>query len=228
MCGHIDADQWERLVDRCSGLRDVPAKTTIARRNEPLSESLLLLDGIMGRHVVSDGEGTTQLVALQVPGDFVDLHGFPIGMLDHEVRTVSDVRLAVFPHEALSELIRTDPDLMVALWGMTIVDAAIHRYWSFRIGALRGMARIANFLAEMDVRLRQANAVVHASFDLPLTQAQIGAACGMTSVHVNRVLRDLREAGCCVMRNRRVTIQDRAALQRIGRFDPTFLQLRHD
>ncbi|WP_299819283.1 Crp/Fnr family transcriptional regulator [uncultured Jannaschia sp.] len=203
----------------------MPGKTVIAHRNEPLSESLLLAEGMIGRHVASAGEGATQLVALQVPGDFVDLHGFPIGTLDHEVRAVSDVRMAVFPHAALAELVRTDPGLTIALWGMTIIDAAIHRYWSFRIGALRGMARVANFLAEMDIRLRQANAVIRSSFDLPLTQAQIGAACGMTSVHVNRVLRDLRETGCCVMRNRRVSIHDRDALQRIGQFDPTFLQL---
>ena len=227
MCHQISQDQWDRLVMRCSGLRDVPCKALIAGRNEPLTESLLLLDGMIGRHVASDGEGFTQLVGLQVPGDFVDLHGFPIGVLDHEVRAVSDVRMAVFPHAALSELVRTDPDMMIALWGMTIIDAAIHRYWSFRIGALRGMSRVANFLAEMDVRLRQANTVVRSTFDLPLTQAQIGAACGMTSVHVNRVLRDLREAGCCVIRNRRVTIRDRDALQRIGHFDPTFLQLEH-
>jgi CRP-like cAMP-binding protein len=165
------------------------------------------------------------MVALEVPGDFVDLHGFPTGRLDHDVTAITDIEVAVFPHDALRDIVETDPELTVALWGLTIVDAAIHRHWSFRIGALRALSSIANFLCEMELRLRLAGVAEKGRFRLPLTQADIGEACGMTSVHVSRMLKDLREAGLCRIDGGVVTIDNRPRLIEVARFDPHFLHL---
>ena len=216
---------YRALMDRCSEIRPAKARTVLTRQGEAVDESLMLTRGIMGRHVPAKDREVRQMVAIEVPGDFVDLHGFPTGILDHDVTAITDVEMAVFPHAAIREIVETDPDLTVALWGLTIVDAAIHRHWSFRIGALRALSAIANFLCELELRLRLAGEAEEGRFRLALTQTDIAEACGMTSVHVSRMLRDLREAGLCSVEGGYVTLHDHDGLRELGRFDPHFLHL---
>ena len=218
----IPPDAWSRLAPLCSERREVGPRTVLSRAGTPLHESLLLLDGIMMRHI-SDRHGRRQMVSLQVPYDFVDLHSYPLGHLDHDVETLTSVQIAVFPHDRLREELRHDPALMQALWRLTLVDAAMHRHWTFRLGRLRAYAGLANFLCETDYRLRRAGQAQGDSFDLPLTQADLGDICGLTPIHVNRVLRDLREAGLCSLSDGRLTIHDREGLCRTGEFDPGYL-----
>ncbi len=219
----LTPDEWSRVSDCCTEIRQFPAKSAISRKGEPLDESLLLLGGIVGRHVPGPHRDLREMVAIEVPGDFVDLHSFPIGSLDHDVTAITAVRVAVYPHSALRRLMRESPDIGLSLWALTVMDAAIHRYWSFRIGALRATGRVANFLCEMELRLRRAGLGEDGKFDLPLTQSDLGEACGMSAVHVNRVIRDLRAAGYCTFRAGRVEIHDMAKLREIGSFEPGFL-----
>lgn len=219
----LTPDEWSRVSDCCTEFRKFPAKTAMSRKGEPLTESLLLLDGIVGRHVPGPHRDLREMVAIEVPGDFVDLHSFPTGALDHDVTAITAVEVAVYPHAALGRLMREHPDTALSLWALTMLDGAIHRYWSFRIGALRAMGRVANFLCEMELRLRMAGLGDDGRFDLPLTQADVGEACGMSAVHVNRVIRDLRAAGYCTFREGRVEIRDMDRLREVGNFEPSFL-----
>ncbi|MDB2407222.1 Crp/Fnr family transcriptional regulator [Jannaschia sp.] len=225
MVRRLSADHWDKLTTACSELRDVPARTVLTKKAHFIPESQLLISGLMGRHVPGPDQTVRQLVALQVPGDFVDLHSFPSEVLDHDVTSVTDIQLAIFPHENLRELMDGDLDLTIALWELTIIDAAIHRHWSYRMGALRALSSVANFLCEMELRYRLAGMTDGPCFTLPMTQSDIGEACGMTSVHVSRMLRDLRAAGCCTIENGKVTILDRTRLRDVGKFDPQFLYL---
>ena len=225
MSARLSDDAWAAVQTCCSEIQTWPAKSMISRKGEPLDRSLLLLDGLLARHVLGPHRDLREMVALQVAGDFVDLHSFPIGTLDHDVTAVTDVRLAVLPHADLRVLMSQQPDVGIALWGQTVLDAAIHRYWSFRVGALRATSRVANFLCELQARLERAGLTRRDEFDLPLTQVDLGEACGMSTVHVNRVIRELREAGHCTVKDGRVVIHDLSALQRIGHFEPYFLDI---
>jgi CRP-like cAMP-binding protein len=225
MMRRLSDAHWHDLMLRCTEIRCYPARTLVTRQGAPVSESLMLTRGLMGRHVPARDRTARQMVAIEVPGDFVDLHGFPTGRLDHDVTAITDVEVAVFPHAGLHEIVRDAPALTLALWGLTVVDGAIHRHWSFRIGALRALSSIANFLCEMGLRLRLAGEGAEDRFPLPLTQADIGEACGLTSVHVSRMLRDLREAGLCTVEAGIVTVHDAEGLRDLARFDPHFLHL---
>lgn len=224
MSARLTDAEWRTTLGCCSEVREVPGKTLISRKGQPLDRSLLLLSGIVGRHVPGPFRDVREMVAMEVPGDFIDLHSFPIGMLDHDVTAMTDVTMAVFPHEALRALLYEAPDVALALWAQTVADAAIHRYWAFRIGALRATGRVANLLCEMHSRLRRAGLAEEDGFDLPLTQTDIGEACGLSPVHVNRVVRELREAGACTVANGRVTILDRELMRRTAQYDSTFLE----
>ncbi|MGZ9812301.1 Crp/Fnr family transcriptional regulator [Pseudoroseicyclus sp. H15] len=222
MLGLLDQSIRERLRGLCTETRNVGARQLMSPAGKPLNASLLLLDGLMGRYV-SDRQGRRQMVAIQVAYDFVDLHALPLGHLDHDVESLTDVRIAVFDHDVLREALRGDFEMTMALWRLTLIDAAIHRHWGFRLGRLRALAGMANFLAEMDYRMRRAGSSQDTEFSLPLTQPDLSDACGMSPVHANRVLRELREAGICTLRDGRLAITDREGLYRTGEFKSDYL-----
>lgn len=220
----VAEDHWPILCGACSDIREIDERSIVNPRHKVLDTSLLLLDGLVGRQIPRRDGNRVHLVALGVPGDFIDLHAYPLKWLDHHVTTYSKSRAAIFRHDALSDLIDTRPDLGREIWSMTLVDASIHRHWAFRNGSMRALARVANFLCEMRVRLQSAGRG-DGPFDLPLFQTDIGDACGMTNVHVSRVLRQLREAGCCRLVRGRLIVDDVQKLHKIGQFDPRYLYL---
>jgi CRP-like cAMP-binding protein len=180
-----------------------------------------------GRVVVRQGvpDGKRHLVAVHVPGDFVDLHAYALKTLDHDVAALTDIRVAIFSHASLERIQNSDSRLTRRLWFLTLLDAAMHRQWIYRLASLNAIARVAHFLCEMNARLLAIGVSDGNSFPLPMTQAEIGEVCGLTNVHVNRVLRELREAGVCHMRSSRLDITDLKKLVSIAAFDPAYLYL---
>ncbi|MGK6323485.1 Crp/Fnr family transcriptional regulator [Sphingomonas sp. DT-51] len=216
-----EEDMLEKAVDRIEVL---PARTLVTRRGDRLRYSTLLLDGAMCRYMDAR-DGFRQLVALQVPGDFVDLHGYPLQRLDHDVGTLTEARVAIIPHAAIDSIVVEHPRLARLLWRSTLLDAALHREWIFRIGRLDAAGRIAHFLLELYHRLRATGRGAEGAFELALIQQDLGEACGLTSVHVNRTLRRLREDRLVEVARGTVTILDEAGLARVGEFDPDYLYL---
>jgi len=205
-----------------SQVRKTQARQIIARAGEPISCSTYLMDGFICRYM-DDRNGLRQLVAVHVPGDFVDLHGYPLRRLDHDVATLGACRIALVPHETLDRLLPERPNLTKLLWFSTLLDAAMHREWIFRLGRLDAVARIGHFFCEIEAKLRAVGLSDGSRFTLPLTQADLGEACGMTSVHINRMLRELRERKLLQMQRGKVTIFDLAALRRLCDYDPSYL-----
>ena len=175
-------------------VRTVQARKTLVHRGEPVRRSTFLIEGLMCRYL-DDQQGYRQLLGVHIAGDFVDLHGFPLGHLDHDVATLTEARIATLPREKLLDLVARYPNLAKILWRSTMLDSAIHREWIFRIGRLSALGRVAHFFAEMDTRLRLAGLADEGRAPLPINQTDVAEACGLTPVHVNRVLRQLREIG---------------------------------
>ncbi|AMK25474.1 Crp/Fnr family transcriptional regulator (plasmid) [Sphingobium sp. SJ10-10] len=203
-------------------VRKAQARQIIARAGEPIRLSTYLMEGFICRYM-DDRNGLRQLVAVHVPGDFVDLHGYPLGRLDHDVATLGVCKIALIPHEALDGLLVERPNLTKLLWFSTLLDAAMHREWIFRLGRLDAIARIAHFFCEIEAKLRAVGLSDGREFTFPLTQADLGEACGMTPVHINRMLRELRERKLLQMRRSRITIFDLAALRQLSDYDPSYL-----
>ena len=111
------------------------------------------------------------------------------------------------------------------LWSLTLIDASISRQWTFRMGRMRALAGMANFLCEMHLRLTLCGRAEGGRFELPWTQPELGKVCGLSSVHVSRVLRDLREAGIATVKGGTVVMHDLEKAARIGVFDPRYLFL---
>ncbi|MFS0736236.1 Crp/Fnr family transcriptional regulator [Sphingomonas sp. 1P06PA] len=221
-----ELSQHEKAVLEASvsEVRRLPRRTTIVRQGQPVENSTLLLEGVMLRYM-DDREGHRQVVAIHIAGDFVDLHGYPLAWLDHDVATASACRVALVPHRNLEAITHQEPHLARLLWFSTLLDAAMHREWIFRIGRLGAAGRIAHLFCELNVRLGAIGLSNGRSYRLALTQIDLGEACGLTSIHVNRTLRVLREDGLVTFEKGQVTIQDWDRLRRLAEFDPAYLYL---
>ncbi|MGN6374814.1 MAG: Crp/Fnr family transcriptional regulator [Sphingomonas sp.] len=212
----------EAAVERTEWL---PPRRTTHHRGERMRHSTLLVSGYMCRYMDAT-DGFRQIQCYHLPGDFLDLHGYPLQWLDHDVATITESLVAIVPHERITELVEQYPRLGRLLWFSTLLDAAMHREWIFSVGRLGAMGRIAHFLSETRERMRAVGLVGSDGwFDLPLTQQDIGEVCGLTSVHVNRTLRRLREDGLLEIADRRARVRDVDVLAKIGEFEPDYLYL---
>ncbi|WP_296417756.1 Crp/Fnr family transcriptional regulator [Pseudooctadecabacter sp.] len=225
MVKHVAPHHWEELTPLLQEQRTYPSNTVISTRGSTLDHSLLLLDGIVARSIPRPDNERSTFVALQFRGDFVDLHAFPLKQLDHDVVAVTPSTVAVVQHDALKKVLDGNIEMSRTLWSLTLVDASIHRHWAMRNSAMRGFARVANFFSEIDARLCAATETYQDSYTIGITQTDIADATGMTPVHVNRVLKDLREDGCCSISNGHLQIIDRDRLHMRGDFDPAYLYL---
>lgn len=206
---------------------DVSPKQTIVRRGEPIDRSVLLLEGMVCRYK-DLRNGQRQITALHVPGDFLDLHGFTLKKLDHDVMSLSPSRIAYAPHDKLTALTAEFPHLTRLLWFSTNLDAAMHREWELSLGQRSGAARAAHLFCELYERLHVVGMIDGPEFDLPINQTELGECLGLTVVHTNRVLRELRQQGLARFSRGRVVIDDMEALRAAAEFDPLYLYLESE
>jgi len=220
-------DQERRLLESAiCEVRPVAARTVLVHKGIEVEHSTLLLKGLLSRYV-DDRLGQRQFVSLHLPGDLVDLHAYPMKQLDHDVAALSDAEVALMPHAAIKSITEANPELARKLWFATLLDAAMHREWIFRLGRLDALGRVCHFIAETSARLQAIGAGSPARFDLQMTHADVGEACGVTSVHISRVFKLMREGGLCTFKDGRVEILDYRALVQRGQFDPAYLYLEH-
>ena len=220
----VDVQEEEVLRASVAEIRSHEAGKALVLAGATLSASTLLVDGIVCRYKdLSDGQ--RQIMELHVAGDFVDLHGFLLKRLDHNVGALTAVRVAMVPHDAIRGMTETHPHLGRMLWFSTLLDASIHREKILSIGRRSAVARIAHILCELHVRLRLVGLADDNGYALPLTQADLADVTGLTSVHVNRMLKQLRDDRLLTFRGGRVAIDDWERLQRVAEFDPTYLHL---
>jgi CRP-like cAMP-binding protein len=223
----LEANERARIEAAITEVNTLGPRKIVARADERLTNSTLLLEGIMSRYL-DDRNGLRQLVAIHFPGDFLDLHAFPLKVLDHDVATLTTATVATVPHAEIEAIAEEMPQLIRKLWFATLLDAAIHRAWLFRLGRLDATGRVAHFLCETNARLFSAGLSDGRRFALALTQADLAEICGLTTVHVNRVMRQLREEQLCLFRSSLVEILDPAGLAKRAQFDPAYLYIDDD
>lgn len=196
----------------------------IVEAQTALTDAAYLSSGFVGRYR-SDALGRRQFLAIQIPGDFIDLPSYRLGYLDHDIDSFTAAVIRRMPHTAIDALRADQPEIYRHLWRISLVDAAIQRYWAFRIGRLMGRSRIANLFAEIFLRQFARNLCGPDRCPMPITQAEIGDACGMTGVHVNRMLGELRDEGICKLAAGSLEIHDLPGLVRVGQFEWDYLYL---
>jgi CRP-like cAMP-binding protein len=170
-------------------------------------------------------KGERQIMAFHIPGDVPDLQSLHLKTLDNSVGTITRCKVGFIQHETLRELCRRHTRIGEALWRETLIDASIFREWMLNIGRREAYSRLAHLLCEMVTRMRAVGLVDDQTCELPITQGELADATGISTVHVNRTLQELRGAGLITLRAGALTVNDWDGLKRAGEFDPTYLHL---
>lgn len=220
----ISAEEERAIRSAVAEVKQCPADLTIIESGRELTFSTLLLDGILARYK-DLRDGARQISEVHVAGDFADLHSFTLKHLDHNIMTLTPCRIAIVPHERLRAITEQHPHLTRVYWFLTNLDAAIHREWELSLGRRTALARTANLFCELHVRLGLVGLIQDREYDLPMTQVELAECLGMTSVHVNRTLKQLREQGAVDFRRGRVKLLDLDLLRHLADFDPSYLYL---
>jgi CRP-like cAMP-binding protein len=220
----ISAAEEQAIRDAISDVRTVPDNQTFIRRGQELQVSTLLLDGWMAR-VRDLADGQRQITELHIAGDFADLHSFTLKRLDHDVITLCECRIAVIPHDNLRVITERFPHLTRVYWLATNIDAAVHREWAVSLGRRSADGRLAHLICELMIRLEIAGRLNGNSFYFPLTQAELSECLGLTAVHMNRTIQELRRKKLIELDRKRLTILDPKGLRALAEFDPAYLYL---
>jgi len=220
----ISAEEERVIRNSVAETRRLPADEVVVHSGVELSSSLMLLDGWMARSKDLES-GERQVTELHVAGDFADLHGFTLKKLDHDVLTLTECTVAVVPHDRLKEITERYPHLARVYWFSTNIDAAIHREWALSLGQRSAISRMAHLFCELYVRLEIVGRAHRDTYELPLTQRELAECLGLTVVHANRTIQELRRRGLVEFENRRLTILDRRGIEGVAEFDPSYLYL---
>ena len=220
----ISSEEERAIRDSVTETRRVAADEILIRSGQELNSSNLLLDGWMARTKDLPG-GERQVTELHVAGDFADLHGFTLKRLDHDVVTLSECTIGTVPHDRLKEIIENYPRLGQYYWFSANVDAAITRELALSLGQRSAMSRMAHLFCELYLRLDAVGRARADGYAFPLTQRELSECLGLTVVHANRTIQELRRRGLVELENRQLTILDRRGLEGIAEFDSTYLYL---
>ncbi|WP_122468996.1 Crp/Fnr family transcriptional regulator [Brevundimonas lutea] len=223
---HDISDEEEAVVRASvSEIRRYRPDETIAPSHTPLGVSNILVSGLACR-AKDLADGRRQITELQTPGDYMDLHSFTLKQLDHEVIALTACDVAIIPHPRLLEITERHPHLTRIYWFGTNLDAAIHREWVLSLGRRSALESLAHLFCELYVRLDLVGLVLDSRYPLDITQAQLAECLGMTPVHVNRTLQQLRSEGLVEFRDGWVAVHNFARLSETAQFDPAYLYLK--
>lgn len=205
-------------------LRTVNASAYLLREGQHPTRCAFLIDGMAYRQKLTPG-GEREIVAILVPGDFCDLQHLFLEESDHDVLALTRSEIAEIAVGDLRELALNSPAIGRAMWIDVLIEASIQREWLLNIGRRDARARIAHLLCEFQVRLHVAVGEEQGTYELPMTQEQLGDALGLTPVHVNRVLKTLEQEGLISRRKRQIGVADWPQLRHAADFNERYLHL---
>jgi CRP-like cAMP-binding protein len=219
-----DREALERLSKR---VRMVDARRDLISEGDAPTHVHLMLHGWAARYKALP-DGKRQIVGLFVPGDFCDLNVYILKQMDHSIGAITRLKVAMISPEEMDGLTASYPRVTQALLWHELVSAATQREWLLNVGQRTAYQRLGHLFVELFLRLRTVGMTQHNSCDFPLTQNDLADATGLTPVHVNRMLQDLRRDGLIELERKHLRIPDLERLMDVSMFNPNYLHLSHE
>ncbi|MBV9527365.1 MAG: Crp/Fnr family transcriptional regulator [Sphingomonas sp.] len=220
----LSSDDRSAIDHVCRNVRVVDARRDLISEGSRPQFVHLLLDGWATRYKVLP-DGKRQIVSIFLPGDFCDVNVFILKHMDHSIGALTRLKVAVITPEEMRELTANRPRITQALWWHELVTMAIQREWTLNVGQRTAYERIAHLLIELYLRLEAVGRASDGTCDFPLTQTDLGDATGLTPVHVNRTLQELRRDKLIALERKRLRILDLPRLKDLAMFNPNYLHL---
>lgn len=211
----LSADDRAVLAQLASQEAVVGTHTDLARNGDAAETAFLVLEGIACRYLRT-AAGPRQILTLLLPGDLCDLDLIYMGRWDHSVATLSRCRVAQVPRAMLEDLICTHPTIEMALRRAKLEAEARTRNWLTALGVRVAVERLARLLCEIVDRLHVIGLADRNVCSLPLKQVDLAECIGVTIVHMNRILGELRGKNLIELKGRRLRIIDRAGLDALA------------
>ena len=203
-------------------VKEYAAERAVVSDGDRATECCLIVEGFCVRSkTIADGK--RQILSIHIAGEIPDLMSLFLHVMDHDLSTMTPSTLGFINHEALRKLHHRRPNVAEIFWRDTLIDAAMFREWIVNVGQRPAPARLAHVLAELRERLKVIGRVSGSDFEMPLTQEQIGEALGITSVHANRVIKQLRQDEIVDVQRGRVSVLNEARFWQLADFDSRYL-----
>jgi CRP-like cAMP-binding protein len=203
-------------------IRRLEAGQFVVREGDRPAECCLVIEGFCVR-AKSTSAGQRQILSIHTPGEIPDLQSLHLHVMDHDLVALVPSTLGFISHAALRAMNRARPVVGELFWRDTLIDASIFREWIVNVGQRPAPVRFAHMVVELRSRLAVIGMVDGNTFDMPLTQEQIGEAMGITAVHANRIIKQLRDDNVLDFHRGRVTVLDEGKLQELADFDDRYL-----
>jgi CRP-like cAMP-binding protein len=217
-------DERQVLANLPMQVQVIKADQDLVREGDRPSRSCLILSGFTATYKMTAG-GKRQIVSFGIAGDLPDLQSLHLKVLDISIGTLTPCRIGFITHDDLRDICTRFPRIAAAFWRETLIEGAIFREWVTNVGRREAYQRMAHVFCELLTRLRAVGLVEDHACTLPITQGEFADAIGVTNVHVNRVLQQLRAEGLIELSGDRLNILDWERLKQAGEFDPTYLHL---
>ncbi|MFK5600660.1 Crp/Fnr family transcriptional regulator [Methylobacterium sp. HMF5984] len=220
----LDETDRATLLNLSATPQQVEADCDLCREGDRPETVHLVVEGLAYRYKILP-DGKRQILSLLLPGDFCDLHVAILARRDHSIGTFTPCEVAAIPRATIVDLITTRPHIAHAFWWATLVDEGIMREWMASMGQRQAAKMVAHLFCELLVRLQAIGRATANSYELRMTQNELADVFGITVVHLNRTLRDLRAQELIVLKSGRLDIPDVARLKAFCCFNSNYLHL---
>lgn len=218
-------DEEKRALHEAAGaLRSYGPREDLLREGEQASGVAVVVSGFACRHKMLP-DGRRQIIGYFLPGDMCDARVFILKKMDHTISTLAPSSITTLPREAILDITSKYPRLTRAFWWNTLVEEAMGRQWLVNIGQRTALERLAHLFCEVYVRLQTVGLATPAGCDLPVTQSELADTVALSTVHVNRTLKELRRMGLVSMSSKSLVIHDLPGLRTLAMFDAGYLHL---
>ena len=204
-------------------MRDFEPGSHLLREGDRPAHASVIVSGFACTHkVVRDG--SRQILEIRMRGDGIGVDSAIVGVSHYAIQALTRMQVAQIPLPALTALVRANPTVARAIWTENLIDSSIQREWTANVGRRDARTRIAHLLCEIGIRQEEAGLSSRTDFELPLTQEQLADATGLTAVHVNRVLGQLRADGIIGGKHRNIQVPDWDRLAAVGDFRTSYMR----
>jgi CRP-like cAMP-binding protein len=218
----LELPDIDRIEQLCDDEREVARGMNLVREGERVDRVHLILSGWAARYKLLPN-GSRQITALLLPGDLCDLRCAMLARMDDGIVALTPVRVAYILPDAIARLERMRPPVAHALSWYGLVEQATMRAWIVNMGRRHALERVAHLFSELSTRLTIVSGSPEQPLHFPLTQEEIADALGLTAVHVNRVLNELRRRGLITSRRGGLTVLDLPMLKQMAGFNDNYL-----
>jgi len=223
--GGLQGGDVAALTEATADPRSYAARKDLIREGDRPGPVFVILEGWACRYKILPN-GTRQILAYLMPGDCCDLHVGLLAQMDHSIQTITPAQVALIERSRMDEIMDAHPKVARSMYLAQLVDEGTMRAWITSMGRRSSIERVAHLMCELYLRARNIGLTCDPVFALPLSQLLLADSLGMTPVHLNRVLKELRLSGAMSLQRGSLVVIDPVQLVQIAGFDENYLHRR--